>query len=162
MRHDRSLCHECVHVGMCDGQVAGDCDVMNLAEFKTTFNNQLTKLNDQFSTLQDVLEAKKEAFIQLYRTNPRISHDESISCLQTALEAFDPAHPETNERNSLREQLAQQQEIAAEAEKLRRRLAKTQRDKINLEQRLHEVQSSLSGAEKQNEELKFNSIFLFS
>ena len=91
---------------MCDGQAAGDCDVMNLAEFKTTLNDRLTKLNDQFSTLNDVLEAKKEAFIELYRSDPRISHDESISCLQTALEAFDPAQPQIDERNSFREQLA--------------------------------------------------------
>ena len=139
MKHDKSLCHECVHVGMCDGQAAGGCDVMNLAEFNTTFNNRLITLNGQFSTLQDVLEAKKEAFIQLYRANPRISQDESISSLQTALEAFDPAHPEMDERNSLREQLAQQQEIAAEAEELRRRLAKIQREKTTLEQRLHEA-----------------------
>ena len=139
---------------MCDGQAAGDCDVMNLAEFKTTLNDRLTKLNDQFSTLNDVLEAKKEAFIELYRTDPRISHDQSISCLQTAMEAFDPAHPEMDERNSLREQLVQLQEIAAEAEEMKLRLAKTQREKTNLAQRFHELQSSLSGAEKQNEELQ--------
>ena len=139
---------------MCDGQAAGDCDVMNLAEFKTTLNDRLTKLNDQFSTLNDVLEAKKEAFIELYRTDPRISHDESIFCLQTAMEVFDPAHPEMNEQNSLREQLAQLQEIATEAEEIRIRLEKTQQEKTNLEQRLHQLQSSLSRAQKQNEELQ--------
>ena len=122
MKHDRSLCHECFHVGLCDGQTAGDCDVMNLTEFKTTLNDRLTNLNDQFSTLNDVLDAKKEDFIELYRTDPRISLDESISYLQTAMEAFDPAHPKMDERNSLREQLAQLQEIAAEAEEIRLRI----------------------------------------
>ena len=87
LKHDRSLCHECVHVGMCNGQAASECDVMNLTEFKTTLNDRLTKLNDQFSTLNHILEAKREAFIELYRTDPRISHDQSILCLQTAIEA---------------------------------------------------------------------------
>ena len=87
LKHDRSLCHECVHVRMCDGQEAGDCDVMNLAAFETTLNDRLSKLNDQFSTLNHILEAKREAFIELYRTDPRISHDQSILCLQTAIEA---------------------------------------------------------------------------
>ena len=154
MKHDRSLCHECFHVGLCDGQAAGDCDVMNLAEFKTTLDDRLKKLDDQFSTLNDVLDAKKEAFIEMYRTDPRISHDESIFCLQTAMEVFDPAHPEMNEQNSLREQLAQLQEIATEAEEIRIRLEKTQQEKTNLEQRLHQLQSSLSRAQKQNEELQ--------
>ena len=153
MKHDRSLCHECFHVGLCDGQAAGDCDVMNLAEFKTTLDDRLKKLDDQFSTLNDVLDAKKEAFIEMYRTDPRISHDESISCFQTALEAFVPAQPKMDER-SLREQLLLQQEIAAEAEEIRIKLAKTQREKANLEKRFCELQSSLSGAEKQNEELQ--------
>ena len=139
---------------MCDGQAAGDCDVMNLTEFKTALNDRLTNLNDQFLTLNDVLAAKKEDFIELYRTDPRISLDESISYLQTAMEAFDPAQPQIDERNSLRAQLAQLQEIAAEAEEIRLRQEKTQQEKTNLEHHFYELQSKLSGAEKQNGELQ--------
>ena len=92
LKHDRSLCFECVHVGMCDGQAADNCDVMSLAEFETTLNNRLAKLDDQFSAISDVLKGKKQAFAEMYRKDPRISHDEEVSCLLLTNETFDPVN----------------------------------------------------------------------
>ena len=77
---------------MCDGQAADDCDFMNLAEFETTLKNRLTKLDDQFATLNEILNLKKEALIKLYRKNPRNSHDETFLRLQAFIEAFDPTN----------------------------------------------------------------------
>ena len=108
MKHNRSLCYECFHVGMCDGQPAGDCDVMNLAEFNTTLNDRLTQLDDQFVTIGDVLKTKKEAFIELYRKDPRISHDEAVLCLLTT-------NPEGKaERNAMQRQQEKLQEQLVE------------------------------------------------
>ena len=76
LKHNRSLCHECKEDGLCDGQAADDCQFMKLAAFETTLNDQLTKLNDQFTTIYDILESKKEVFIKMYRKDPRISHDD--------------------------------------------------------------------------------------
>ena len=92
LKHNRSLCVECAYVGMCDGQAANDCDLMNLAEFETTLNNRLAKLDDQFSAISDVLKAKKQAFTEMYRKDPRISHDEEVSCLLLTNETFDPVN----------------------------------------------------------------------
>ena len=94
MKHDQNICIECAYVGTCDGQPADDCDLMNLGEFETAFNDRLEKLDDQFSTIFDVLKAKKEAFIEMYRKNPKISHDEAVNFLQTTTESFDPSNPE--------------------------------------------------------------------
>ena len=138
LKHERSLCHECKDVGMCDGQTADNCDFMNLAKFKATLKDQLSKLDDHFSTIHDVLKEKKQAFIEIYRRDPRISHDEALSYLLAANEAFDPLNTEEeqgrksmeNQLVQLQEQLDQQQEqllqhrdIAAEAEDLRKQLA---------------------------------------
>ena len=92
LKHDRSLCVECAYVGMCDGEAADDCDLMNLTEFETTLNNRLAKLDDQFSAISDILKAKKQVFTEMYRKDPRISHDEEVSCLLLANETFDPAN----------------------------------------------------------------------
>ena len=94
MKHDRNLCQECKDVGMCDGQAADDCDFMNLAEFETSLENRLTKLDEQFATLNEILKMKKEAFTKLYRKDPRKSHDETFMRLQAFNEAFDPTHQE--------------------------------------------------------------------
>ena len=94
LEHDRNVCHECKDVGMCDGQTADDCDFMNLTEFETTLKNRLTKLDDQFAALNEILKMKKEAFTKLYRKDPRISHDETFLRLQAYNEAFDPTHQE--------------------------------------------------------------------
>ena len=157
MKHDQNICIECAYVGTCDGQPADDCELMNLAEFETALNDRLAKLDDQFSTISDVLKVKKEAFIEMYRKNPKISRDEAVTFLQTTTESFDPANPEVRfERNAmeeqliqqqkqlvqLQEQLARQQEVSAEAEELRIQLAdqkaELEHDCQGLEQRLHE------------------------
>ena len=138
---------------MCDGQPAVNCDFMKLAVFQTTFNDRLTTLHDQFSTMNDILKIKKEAFIQMYRKDPRLSHDDAVLWLQRTIEVLDPFHPKKDQNaiqeqlEKLKQQLAQQQGIAAEAEELRRRLSKTQRERNNLEY-------SLAGAKRQNEELQ--------
>ena len=92
LKHDKDLCVECAYVGMCDGQAADNCDLMNLAEFETTLNNRLAKLDDQFSAISDVLKAKKQAFTEMYRKDPRISHDEKVSSLQQKIEDFNPIY----------------------------------------------------------------------
>ena len=73
MKHDRSLCHECRDLGLCDGQAADDCDIMNLAEFETTLNDRMAKLDDQFETINEMLKTKKEALMAIYRKDPRIA-----------------------------------------------------------------------------------------
>ena len=156
MKHDRSLCHECKDVGMCDGQPADDCDVMNLAEFENTLKDPLAKLDDQFAEMANVLTTKKEAFIELYRKDPRISHDEAVSCLLTT------NREEVMERNAMHEQLVQlqeqlekmqehmaeqqeqlkqQQEIAAVAEEMNRQLAD---QKTELEDMCAELENRLT------------------
>ena len=139
MKHNRSLCHECKEDGLCDGQPADDCYFMKLALFETTLNDRLTKLNDQFAIITDVLQAKKEIFVEMYRKDPRMSHDDAVLVLQRINEDFDPSYPE-RERDAIQQQLAElqaqlarQQKIIAEAEETKRRLAKTQQDKTNLE-----------------------------
>ena len=57
-KHNRSLCHECKEDGLCDGQPAHDFDVMKLVFFETTLTVQLTKLDNQFDTITDILQAK--------------------------------------------------------------------------------------------------------
>ena len=60
---------------MCNGQVADGCDIMNLAEFETTLNNRIAKLDD-------------------HTTSPRISYDENFMRLQTHIENLDTIIPE--------------------------------------------------------------------
>ena len=79
---------------MCDGQSADDCDYMNRTEFETVLNDRLTELDHHFSTITDILNAKKEAFIKLYRKDPRKSGDKSLSRLQALNETFDPTTQE--------------------------------------------------------------------
>ena len=151
MKHNRSLCHECKEDGLCDGQAADDCQFMKLAVFETTLNDRLTKLNDQFTTIYDILESKKEAFIEMYRKDPRISYDDAVSILQRMNEDFDPSHPERKrdatqqQLPKLQEQLAGQQNIVAETEETKGILAQSQREKTNLEQRLQQTQTRLEG-----------------
>ena len=75
---------------MCDGQSADGCEIITLADFETTLNNRLATLDDQFAIINDILKAKKEAFITMYRKNPKTSHDEAVRRLQNTLESFDP------------------------------------------------------------------------
>ena len=148
MKHDRSVCHKCKEDELCDGQPADNCDFMKLHEFEYNFNVRLTKVNKQFTTMKNVLEAKKEALIKIYRKDPRISHDDAVSSLEKTIEDFDPLNPvgdHNAQLENLQKQLAEQQKIIAEAGDMRARLAKTERDKINLEQRLQQTQIRLEG-----------------
>ena len=144
LKHDESVCLKCKDTGMCDGQPADNCDFMKLEVFKYNLNVRLTKVNKQFATMTDFLEAKKEALIGIYHKDPRKTHDDAISLLQTTIEEFDPFNPVGERMNEqlekLQKLLAQQQEIAAE---MKIRLAESDREKVNLEQRLIELQSIL-------------------
>ena len=79
---------------MCNGQAADNCDLMNLTEFEVSLNSQLTKLDDQFARIDEVLRTKKEALIQISRSDPRICHDEAVMLLQTTIGSFNPMNPE--------------------------------------------------------------------
>ena len=78
---------------MCDGLQANDCKIISLAEFESTLNDQLAKLDDQFAVINDILQAKKEAFIKLYRKDPWVSQDEAVERLRETLESFNPMNP---------------------------------------------------------------------
>ena len=109
---------------MCDGQPADECDVMNLAEFENTLKDRLAKLDDQFAEMADILKAKKEAFIEMYRKDPRISQDEAVSCvITTNTEKVTERNAMQKQLIRLQMQLAQRQEIAAGTEVMRRQLA---------------------------------------
>ena len=75
---------------MCDGQAADDCEIFALAEVESTLNDRLTKLDDQFAVINDILKAKKEDFIKMYRSNPMTSQDDAVERLQRTLESFNP------------------------------------------------------------------------
>ena len=78
---------------MCDGQIANDCDFISLTEFESTLNERLAKLDDEFLAINDVLKTKKEAFIEMYRKDPRKLHDEAVSRFRQYVGAFDPTNP---------------------------------------------------------------------
>ena len=78
---------------MCDGQAADDCEIFTLIEIESTLNDQLAKLDDQFAVINDILKAKKEDFIKMYRANPIRSQDEAVLQLQKTLEVFNPMNP---------------------------------------------------------------------
>ena len=98
---------------MCGGRPADNCDFMKLHKFKYNLNVRLTKVKKQFATIHDVLEAKKEALIEIYRKDPRISHDDAVSSLQRTVEAFDPLSPE-KEQTVMQQQLVEQQKQLAQ------------------------------------------------
>ena len=50
----------------------------------------MAKLDDQFKIINDILAAKKEAFIKLYRKNPWVSQKTAVERLQKTLESFNP------------------------------------------------------------------------
>ena len=79
---------------MCDGQAADECDFISLAEFETILTGRSAKLDDQFSTINEVLQAKKEVFMEMYRKDPRASHDEAVSRFREYIEAYNPMNPE--------------------------------------------------------------------
>jgi len=53
----------------------------------------LAKLDGQFAIINDILKAKKEAFIKSYRKNPWISQDKAVGRLRETLESFNPMNP---------------------------------------------------------------------
>ena len=89
-KHDRRLCHECLHVGMCDGQEADACDIISLAEFEIMLNDQLEKLDHQFIELDEEMKIKKEAIVEMYRKDPRVSRDEQVLSLKQRIIDFNP------------------------------------------------------------------------
>ena len=109
---------------MCGGQPADNCDFMKLHEFKYNLNVRLKKVKKQFATIHDVLEgflvegflveAKKEALIEIYRKDPRISHDDAVSSLQRTIEAFDLLRPEKELQTLMQQQLVEQQKQLAQ------------------------------------------------
>ena len=78
---------------MCDGQAADDCEIFTLAQVESTLNDRLAKLDDQFAVINDILKAKKEDFIKMYRSNPMTSYDDAVDRLQRTLESFNPMNP---------------------------------------------------------------------
>ena len=56
-------------------------------------NDELAKLDDQFRIINDILAAKKEAFIKMYQENPWISQKTAVERLQKTLESFNPMNP---------------------------------------------------------------------
>jgi len=73
---------------MCDGQPATDCEIMSLTEFNSKLNDQLTKLDDQFAVINEELKLKKEAFIEMYKKDPRFSQDVAVSNLHQQIKDF--------------------------------------------------------------------------
>ena len=73
---------------MCDGQPATDCEIMSLTEFNSKLNDQLTKLDDQFAVINEGLKLKKEAFIEMYKKDPRFSQDVAVSNLHQQIKDF--------------------------------------------------------------------------
>ena len=156
LKHDRSVCHECKEDELCDGQPADNCDFMKLHVFHYNFNVRSKKVNKQFTTIKNVLEAKKQALIEIYRKDPRISHDDAVSLLQTTIEDFDPLNPvgdHNAQLDNLQKQLAQQQKIVAEAGEMKIRLTKTEREKSNLAKELKQIKEVYSNLKVENEKL---------
>ena len=50
----------------------------------------MVKLNEHFNEIDEQLKRKKEAFVEMYRKDPRISHDEKISSLKQRIQDFNP------------------------------------------------------------------------
>ena len=89
-KHDRRLCHECVHVDMCDGIAANDCDIISLTEYESILNDQLVKLDDHFYEIDGELKTKKASFVEIFRKDPRISRDDEVLSLKQKIENFNP------------------------------------------------------------------------
>ena len=79
---------------MCDGQPATDCEIMSLTDFNSKINDQLAKLDDQFAAISEELKMKKEAFIEMYKKDPRSCHDEAVSSLHQQIKDFNPLNPQ--------------------------------------------------------------------
>ena len=84
LKHGKRLCHECVHVHMCDGIAANDCDIISLTEYQSILNDQLVKLDDHFNEIDGELKTKKACFVEMFRKDPRISRDDEVLSLRTS------------------------------------------------------------------------------
>ena len=93
MKHNKLLCYECLHFGLCDGKPANDCNVISLTEFETTLNDKLCKLDSKFNDINENLKLKKNAFIQIICKDPRVSRDEAILSLEKLIDDFNPIDP---------------------------------------------------------------------
>ena len=92
-KHNCSLCYECIHNDLCDGQPTTDCEIINLTDYDAKLTEQLTKLDEQFDAINVELKAKKEIFIEMYQKDPRISYDEAVLSLHKIIQDFDPFNP---------------------------------------------------------------------
>ena len=90
LKHGKRLCHECVHVHMCDGIAANDCDIISLTEYQSILNDQLVKLDDHFNEIDGELETKKACFVEMIRKDPRISRDDEVLSLKQKIKNFNP------------------------------------------------------------------------
>ena len=50
-------------------------------------------MDEQFDEIEKELKLKKEAFIEMYRKDPRNSLDEAVMNLQKKIQDFDPLNP---------------------------------------------------------------------
>ena len=82
---------------MCDGEPATGCDITDLAQYDYMLNQQLTEVDDQFSTItkkmEDVLNTTKEAFIKMYRKDPRFPRDDIFLSLHKIIEDVSAINP---------------------------------------------------------------------
>ena len=122
---------------------------MNLAEFETTLKQRLAKLDDQFATIDEVLKAKKEALIRMYRKDPRISNDEAIAYLLKNLEALEYTNPgEVTDSNAIQIQLMKQRKIAAEAEEMNIQLQQLLEHQEEKNQMFHDANKNLEACQQ--------------
>ena len=54
---------------------AKDCEIISEAEYESLLNDQITKLEDQFSILSQEIQVKKDACVEICRKHPKISYD---------------------------------------------------------------------------------------
>ena len=69
-----------------------------MTDFDSRLKDQLAKLDEQFDEIHQELKAKKEAFIEMYRKDLRVSQDWAVSTLKKIIQNFDPLnHQEISE-----------------------------------------------------------------
>ena len=56
---------------------AKDCEIISEAEYESLLNDQITKLEDQFSILSQEIQVKKDACVEICRKHPKISYESS-------------------------------------------------------------------------------------
>ena len=97
-KHGRSLCHECVHVGLCDGEAASECDIIGLAEYESMLNDRLNNTDEQFEAIAKAIDTslniKKNALIAMYRKDPRNLHKPVFLNMQKIIDYIDDVNLE--------------------------------------------------------------------